>query len=110
MLQYFWPGYGAVLGNVANQKYGGVRFLCKAQQFSGAFPYLRYTARRRFNMCRVQCLYGIHNDDFWPQCFYLFKDVLRGCFRQDVTVGLRPVGNALCPHLDLLLAFLPGNI
>src|SRR5690606_2802632 len=109
MFQDLGAGYAAFLGDMPDQNDGGIALFGKFDEFRTAFPDLGNAARSGLYMVGVQGLYGIDDQQMGPELHELSKNVLGIGLGQDVTVvALRM--DALCPHPDLPLAFLPRDI
>ena len=99
MFQHLGAGYAAFLVDVPYQYDGSVRLFGETQDGGGAFAYLGYASRRRFQRFSRDGLYGI----------YMYINLFQGRFADDEAI----VGNVCQPvgaQLQLAGAFFSGDV
>ena len=109
MFQHLGAGYAAFLVDVPYQYDGSVRLFGETQDGGGAFAYLGYASRRRFQRFSRDGLYGIYNDQVRVRILYMYINLFQGRFADDEAI----VGNVCQPvgaQLQLAGAFFSGDV
>ena len=109
MFQNLGAGNGAVLVDMTHHKYGNPLLLGKLHQSHGAVLHLRNAAGRGFILLIVKGLNGIRDQNVRGCFFHGFQNIGQPCLRQNQQLR-RLHAQALCPQLQLTLAFLAGDI
>ena len=102
-------GDGAVLGHVTHEKGADAALLGQGNQRARALPDLPDAPRSGRDGGSVNGLDGIHHQHRGLDGPDLFEDALQRRLAQHQQVRRRQ-GNALSPHLDLLLRLLAGDV
>ena len=109
MFQYLGAGYASFLIDMPDKDDRRMRFLGKAQDGGGTFPYLGDAPRRRFKGFGRNCLYGVDDDYIRANIFDVDVNLFQGSFAHDeaVTGG---ACQAVGTQFQLAGAFFAGYI
>ena len=86
MFQYLGAGYASFLINMPDEDNRRMRFLGKAQDGGGTFPYLGDASRRRFKGFGRNRLYGVDDDDVRADVLDMDVNLFQGSFAYDEAI------------------------
>ena len=86
MFQYLGAGYASFLIDMPDEDDRRMRFLGKAQDGGGTFPYLGNTPRRRFKGFGRNRLYGVDDDDVRADVLDMDVNLFQGSFAHDEAI------------------------
>lgn len=87
VLQNLRTGYAALFVDVTDEYDGCVRLFGELQNHSGALADLANASRRTFHVFRCDGLYGVNDNEFGLDGFYVLEYSLEHRFAHDLAVG-----------------------